>query len=104
MSNDMAEVHKFKMKKKRHKAAALIKGAQGPGTEDLKGSSQALTWTVPEMMLQNKRGQLVSFQTSQIQQPQRQRKAQRDGSEMASLKLFMRVVQNKAVLQNLAGQ
>jgi hypothetical protein len=85
----MAEAHKFRTKT-RHKATALIKDAQDPGTEDLIGSSQALSpGQVLEMMLRNKMGQLVCFQTSKIQQPQRQRKAERDGSEIASLKLFM---------------
>lgn len=39
-------------KKKKHKAAALIKDAQDQGTVDLKGSSQALSpGQVLEMML-----------------------------------------------------
>jgi hypothetical protein len=55
----MAEAHKFRTKT-RHKAAALIKDAQDPGTEDLKGSSQALSLgQVLEMILRNKMGQLV---------------------------------------------
>lgn len=41
MQNNMAEAHKFRMKT-RHNAAALIKNAQDPGTDDLKGSLQAL--------------------------------------------------------------